>query len=183
MSSLTSAPASASGWTNSGNVLASDNVYATNVVSTVGSLTAMLKAIFSLSVPVGATINGITVAIERKADSAGIAFDDTVQLARSGVAVGSNKASASLWPTSDAVANYGTGTTDLWGTTWTVAQVNALEVWVRGTTNNDGVVTFSIDQITVTVYYTGGSATVTRHIGGSHGGISKDIGSALARSR
>lgn len=51
--------------------------------------------------------------------------DTTVRLVKAGTVVGDNKAATTTqWPNAAAVATYGSAT-DLWGTTWTAAEVNA----------------------------------------------------------
>ncbi len=82
--------------------------------------------------------------------------DNVVSLVKNNVVVGNNKAATGTdWPTSDATATYGTGTTDLWGTTWTTTDINnanfGVVLSVTGTTSNDE--TARVDNITITVTY------------------------------
>lgn len=83
---------------------------------------------FGFSIPSGSTIVGIAAAIKwtRFASAAGnlTLADSVVQLLKAGTAVGNNEASGNLLPDAVAVASYGSEG-DLWGTTWTPAQVNA----------------------------------------------------------
>lgn len=51
-------------------------------------------------------------------------LDNEVRLIKGGVVGGSNLASTAAWSTSDAVMSYG-GPTELWGRTWTIADINA----------------------------------------------------------
>lgn len=77
--------------------------------------------------------------------------DHEVRLLKGDVITGSNLASTSEWPTSDGTATYG-GATQLWGTTWTVSDINsatfgaAISADVRNGTAR-------VDHMTVTVYY------------------------------
>ena len=75
------------------------------------------------------TYKVFTVTIDRKASnntSSNNVVDATVQLLKNGTATGSNLAATSTkWPTSDGTATYG-GSTNLWGTTWTGANVNTI---------------------------------------------------------
>ena len=78
-------------------------------------------------------------------------FDNNVSLRKAAGYVGSNKALAGVdWPTSDTYVTYG-GAGDLWGTTWTFAEINdpsfgaGISVEVRNGTAN-------IDNIRVTVF-------------------------------
>jgi hypothetical protein len=65
------------------------------------------------------------------------------------------------WPTSFAAVTYGTGTTDLWGSSWTAAQINGsgfgvlIQVSIENTTGSTGA---NLYDSSVTVYYTASSA-------------------------
>lgn len=82
--------------------------------------------------------------------------DLTVQLLKAGSPVGSNKASSTGWSTSKTTVGYGSSS-DLWGTTWTPADLNASNFGVRFAGKNvvTGIadVTASLDYISVTVTY------------------------------
>lgn len=112
---------------------------------------------FGFTIPTDATIDGITVEIDRR-NSAGAASDNRVQLAK-GTAfanlVGTNKADAALdWPTATAVATYG-GIADLWSTTWTPTEINAASFAVFLSVQADAANTdIQVDYIRVTVEYT-----------------------------
>ena len=77
--------------------------------------------------------------------------DHEVRLLKGDVITGSNLASTNEWPTSDGTATYG-GATQLWGTTWTVSDINsatfgaAISADVRNGTAR-------VDHMTVSVYY------------------------------
>ena len=122
-------PAASAGWTNPGNVYADDNVFATNLISGSSTGATVDATGFNLAVPTSSaiTIVGIVVNVERYASTAGRIVDNTVQLLKNGSPVGNNKASASTWG-AVGMGGKGTdvpypssGTTDLWGTTWTPA--------------------------------------------------------------
>ena len=145
------------------------NQYATAVLDTVNTLTDYVKVSgFGFAIPAGATIDGIKVRIEKKKNCTTVCTvtdvaDNTVSLMKSGALVGGNKALATAWFTSDNARYYGTplenadGTsTDLWGTTWTPAELNNANFGVAfsATGTTDGEVTLSVDEIRVTVYYT-----------------------------
>ena len=81
--------------------------------------------------------------------------DSNVVLLKGGAPAGSNYAdTGSIWGTTDATIAYGTSA-DLWGTTWTAAEVNASNFGVRFSARNVGSAstTASLDSITVTVSY------------------------------
>jgi hypothetical protein len=70
--------------------------------------------------------------------------------------VGDNKASGTAWATTDTYSNYG-GSTDMWGTTLTPAQVNASNFGVVLTAYNawyEGNAYAYCDHIYIIVYYT-----------------------------
>lgn len=88
---------------------------------------------FAPSVTSGETVNGILVEWYKKASEDGASryvTDSSVKLGKGAAwfnttLVGSNYADGSTkWPTSYAYASYG-GASDLWGTTWTVSEVNS----------------------------------------------------------
>lgn len=79
---------------------------------------------FGFAIPSGATISGIKMEIDRFGDPfAGIVADNIVKLVKAGTVAGSSEASPTSWPLGFSLATYG-GQTDLWGTTWTAAQIN-----------------------------------------------------------
>ncbi len=129
------------------------------------------------NIPATAIIRGIQVEIVRRADNTNV-NDENVLLLKAGAAVGTEHASATNWGTSDATVTYG-GSTDLWGTTWTVAQINAANFGVRLRVDNNSTSAqriASINRIRVTVTYT--SAVVTPAIGSTPSPIERaDIGS------
>jgi hypothetical protein len=88
------------------------------------------------------------------AGSVGALKDNNVQLLKAGVAVGSNKASATTYGTSASTVTYG-NSADLWGTTWTATDLNASNFGLRFSAKNVAAAsaTASIDYITVTVTY------------------------------
>lgn len=90
--------------------------------------------------------------IERKESGANVARDNRVRIVKGGTIGSTDKASASEWPTSDAYATYGADD-DLWGETWTVADINSTGFGVAISALGLGSGTASIDHIRVTVYF------------------------------
>lgn len=116
---------------------------------------------FGFSIPDGSTINGIVVEINKAAGDL-TSKDFSVRLCKSGSFVGSNYASGTTWGTGYTFASYGTGITDLWGTTWTVSEINdtgfgvGLSVqWFSGSFTVN-----SVDSFRITVYYTAGGSGI-----------------------
>jgi hypothetical protein len=164
--SITSdAPTGDRPWLDPANAYSSNNTYMTASGELYGLIThAQRFTGFGFAVPAGATINGIVLEVERKAF--GKAIDVTISLLKAGIEAGSDKAGQSDWPASDEYATYG-GADDLWGTTWTAAQINAgdfgmsLSAYVGEYVGEDVAMAY-VDHIRITVHYTegGGSAPV-----------------------
>lgn len=110
---------------------------------------------FGFSVPTGATIDGIVVEIERHRTAADAVRDRVVRLLKAGAVTGDDKATATSWATSPTIDSYG-ASSDLWGTTWTPAEVNASGFGLGLQAGNDlaGNATAQVDFIRITVHYT-----------------------------
>jgi hypothetical protein len=148
-------------WNNEGNVYANDNNYANTTFSDVATSNYLIAKGFGFSIPSGATINGIQVTIERyeSGGSTNYISDNEVLLVKNGITGGTNKAAVStMWThTAGATANYG-GTGDLWGQSWTAADINNANFGVAlsaDVTNTPGSTrTANVDYIQITVIYT-----------------------------
>lgn len=163
----------AEAWVNPTNVGADDGSEATITAATYDSpdISQILVASnFGFTIASDATINGITVEIERRDQAIGAASDNRVQLGK-GTAfanlVGNNKAdTATDWPTAVAIATYGSSS-DLWGTTWTPTEINASTFAVHLSVQADAANTdIFVDYIRVTVQYT--DAPTPTYIASSH---------------
>jgi hypothetical protein len=174
------------GWTNAvyNYLSTSDANRATYSIPCCNALSNNLDAKGMFNSPVGnnipstAIIRGIQVDIIRMASATSSLRDEDVFLLKAGSASGSDKAATGTdWLTTDVNATYG-GPDDLWGTTWTPAEINAANFGVRLRIRNrhtSTARTASINQIRVTVTYTG--ATTTPAIGASGSPILRaDIG-------
>ena len=115
-------------------------------------------------VPSGATINGIELVICRSCGIADATYDYELYLLKDGTPHGNNLASATKWPTgAPAEATYG-GSSNLWGGTWTQADVLDADFGVRlscksAISANPGELTY-VDYFKIRVYYTAGGASV-----------------------
>lgn len=153
------------GWSNLVNAISSNNSYAScgTLLGILGSAKTNYIQAWNLgfAIPSTATVCGIEVRIERHA--AGLLIGSSVKdqnlfLMKAGAPVGTNHASSSNWADYDAVAVYG-GNSDLWGTSWTPAQINATNFCAQLSAQmNAGLaslfLTANVDAISVTVYYT-----------------------------
>jgi len=109
----------------------------------------------ALEVPESASIEGITVEV-RKA-SGGYVVDDSVRIVKGGMIGSAERASTTEWGQDFAWVTYG-GPDDLWGETWTPADVNAddfgvaLSALYTRTAGNTRAWAY-VDQVRVTVHY------------------------------
>lgn len=146
-------------WSNPSNIFAADGNSASTayLLNTGGSKTALADLIatgFGYNLPSSAIIDGIQ--LEYKVVSAarwseGSSF---IRLMKAGVIAGSNKAGSGV--ANSGVWTYG-GPTDLWGTTWTPADINnatfGANLNMDGLTSSPADYQMSIDYVRVTVYY------------------------------
>jgi hypothetical protein len=138
-------------WSNVDNAKASDNAYATVNLGYYDVSRTILADNFGFNIPTGATILGIVASVEMDNDSA---YWVTNKLLKNGTAVGDNKSLDAGLPASESVVYFG-GETDLWGTTWTVADINDEDfgIALKFEEGDDSSASVSIDHITIKVYY------------------------------
>ena len=152
------APENTDAWVNPTNVF-SDN--ATEAQITAASFDSpdisqqLVTSGYGFTIPTGATIDGITVEIDRRSIIASSGVDNRVQLRDdSGTLVGTNKATATVWPTSSTVATYG-GAADTWTASPTVTMVNDADFGVvLSAKANIANADIGVDFIRVTIDYT-----------------------------
>jgi len=146
-------------WDDPDNAKVSDGSYATLGYETYVS--HYLKATnFGFSIPVGATINGIEVGIEKRHAYVDTITDEYVKIIKSNGDIGSeNKADTSTSWTGDAdvYINYG-DSTDLWSETWAYTDINDLDFGVVLSADVVSSIAW-VDHIRIKVYYTEGGAT------------------------
>lgn len=156
-------------WSNPANGGADDASYATAATTTTATTHYIKFLNPGFSIPAG-TINGISITVNRKASSDGGRHvrDITVSLVIGGSVTGDNKADTSTnWPTTDGDKTYG-GSSDVWGASPTVSQVNASNFgFVLSAEITSSVVTTTayVDYASISVTYTasgGGAGLVTR---------------------
>ena len=142
-------------WASTSSITSSNGVKATASLGSTAQSQNLDATGFGFSIPSTATITGIRVEIERSANGTSI-DDEDVYILKAGAATGTDHASGTDWPTAgDASAYYG-NSSDLWGTTWTPAQINASNFGVRLKTDSDTTSSrvASVDYIEIRVYYT-----------------------------
>ncbi|MGQ0546250.1 MAG: DUF6701 domain-containing protein [Betaproteobacteria bacterium] len=144
-------------WNNPGRAVSSNNQYASASVD--GTVTDPLRCVnYGFAIPATATILGVEVRLERKSNRTtnGGSRDNTFFLVKAGVAVGANRATATTYTTTDTVEVHG-GPADLWGTTWTPAEINAANFGAVYTGTKPSAAgpahTITVDHMQITVYY------------------------------
>ncbi len=149
-------------WGNPSNASANDGAYA-SIVEPSSSGSHYLKATnFGFAIPDGATINGILVEVKRFATGAGDVYDSPAgnyivkggNVGSTGVQVNN---SAGYWQVPDpgTYVSYG-GASNLWGETWTSADINnsGFGVTIRAQEYESTSNSVFVDHIRITVYYT-----------------------------
>jgi hypothetical protein len=109
---------------------------------------------FGFSIPSTATITGIRVEISKKVSQPVTTIHDSiVRLVKSTGPVGNSIVSTVQWPMTFTYQTHG-DSTNLWGTTWTPAEINSpsFGVYYRITNGNIDQ-TAQMDHVRITVYY------------------------------
>lgn len=141
-------------WTAASNAQSSDNSYATSVLLLSQITNYLMTTNFGFNIPLDAIITGVTVSVERSTTTLNGTHDNSVKLVKATVISGNDKASATLWPTADAVATYGSSS-DLWGLSLTPSDINnsGFGVVISGVADLAG--TAQIDYMSITIDYLG----------------------------
>lgn len=159
-------------WTNPTNVYSSNDSYTTVAAAARRRVdtSALLVTGFGFTIPAGSTINGIQVDVERKksTSAAGTSCSDSlISLTKDGSSNTGSTADTNAWPTTEAYQTFGDAT-DLWSTTWTVAEINDANfgfmfsaVLIGSSTTG---ITASVDHVRITVHYTEAASSVKRFL-------------------
>ncbi len=159
-------------WTGLTNVGTQNNVYAQASVAN-SDITNYLKCTgYGFSIPAGATINGITVGPWLNASFT--MYDNAMQLVKGGAIQATNLATGANIPNgggsfaaTPTQFTYG-GSTNLWGNTWTAADINSANFGAAFAAQRGGFATtqqVGVDAMPITVDYTPSA-------GGGGGGVS-----------
>ena len=105
-------------------------------------------------IPSNAVLNGIEVIINERKSDRGTIRDNEITLLKNGSAIGTNKAKTNTWTATTTSVKYG-GATDLWGTTWTPADLFNANFGLRLSAKNKGGkdVQAEIDNVTIKLYF------------------------------
>jgi gliding motility-associated-like protein len=151
-------------WANAGSAKTSNGSYATSgfvlTLLSVAPTKYLTASDFQFAIPSNAIIKGIQVDIQRLSGGINLLAkisDKSVRIMKGGTFVGVDKASNSFWPIfNSAYQSYG-GPNDLWGTTWTPADINAPGFGAAISADLTGLLmlvpTANIDHIRITVNY------------------------------
>lgn len=144
-------------WSIPGNAVSSNNIDTTASLND-GMVSNYLRCVdYGFAIPAGSIINGITVSVERASSNSNTHQDAAMRLIKAGTIGTTDRSTATFYPTADAVEAHG-GANDLWGTTWTPADINdaafgaAFAAWKSVTSG--GSRTVSVDHVRITVDYT-----------------------------
>jgi hypothetical protein len=113
---------------------------------------------FGFTIPGGSTITGFTITIVRSPSGGGSGntYDDSIQFVIGSTAQGTAKADATVWADTWVESSLG-GSSDMWGTTLSVAQVNAstfgVDIKIKTTDAVNSINAF-IEYVSVQVHYT-----------------------------
>jgi hypothetical protein len=149
-------PTAASGWANPTFCFTSNGAYASITQAPSEDPGPLLRATgFGFTIPTGATVTGIEVTIEHNSGSPNTMILREAYLVKAGGRIGVNQSGSQVAPSTDTVITVGSST-NLWGTTWTTAQINAANFGVEVSYGNPEAGTtqqIEIDHITIKVYY------------------------------
>jgi hypothetical protein len=144
-----------SAWSNPGRVTASDSSYASVTLSGTKETHYLKAANFGFNIPARDSITGIIVQVKRGySGSTGSVKDSQIKIVKSSGAIGiTNKSTGSTWSSSETVS-FGSQS-ELWGETWTPADINSANfgVAVAAVGSSGTTKTANVDSVQITVYY------------------------------
>jgi len=145
-------------WTNTNNAVSPGNGRASS--QTAGNATDYLQCTnFGFALPANAIINGITLDISRRSNrtSNGGSNDFAVRLVKAGAIGTADRSTTTIYTTIDVTEAHG-GATDLWGDTWTPADINNANFGMAfraiKPSNNGASHLIEVDFVQITVDYT-----------------------------
>ncbi len=144
-------------WSMPMNAATSNDVYSSATIY-LGQSHYLKGTGFGFTIPSTATVQGIVVEWERNGQSmpANAIVDNSVRIVKNGVVGSVDKAKTDIWTTGDQFVSYGSPT-DLWGLSWTPADINAVGFGaaLSAKTNQfTSMANANADSARITVYYT-----------------------------
>jgi len=141
-------------WSNPARAISSNNSYATRSLD--GTTSNYLRCLnYGFTIPAG----GIEVNVERRSNRTtnGGSQDAAMRLVKGGVIEATDRSTTTTYTTTDVVETHGSPT-DLWGTTWTPAEINAADFGAAFAATKPSAAgqahTVSVDHMPITIYYT-----------------------------
>lgn len=149
----TSVAGSGVAWTDPINLTSQDDAYAICALTNGQTSRALLASNFAFDLPDNATISGIKAYVERLASGAGGA-DASIHLRKTtaGGAISDNRSAGAAWSAVEGIVSFG-GTSDLWGLTWSVPEVESAEFGAEIVAAATAGVTLSVDYVEVEITY------------------------------
>jgi MSHA biogenesis protein MshQ len=142
-------------WSNAGDAISSNGSYANASLNPGNPTTNYLRCLnYGFSIPGGSTILGIEVHVERKSSRTG-SSDAAMRLVKGGVIQSTDRSTTAIYDTTDEIDPHG-GAADLWGTTWTPAEINAADfgaAFASLRTGGGPPHDITVDHISITVHY------------------------------
>lgn len=143
-------------WTNPANAQTSNDTGATRSVDD-GDVSDYLQCSnYGFTIPDGNRVTGITATIRRQASNTNV-IDNTVVLLRAGTRETSSLATTTTYSNGSYRDDSYGGTTNLWGATWSVTEINAtgfgLALAAQKSNNTGGGRTVNVDLIRLSVTY------------------------------
>ncbi len=141
-------------WINPANIFSDNASNATSAFfDTVFSTLELNGGTFGMGVPTNAVIDGIKAEIEVPSSNRWATGNSSFRLKKAGTLVGDNKIATAT--VASGIHSMG-GPTDLWGTTWTPAEVNASNFgfgFVAGLSSSPNDFSIAVDFVRITVYW------------------------------
>lgn len=152
-------------WNFPENAKTSDGLFSDSDLSLNGISHYLIASNFGFAIPGTSIINGIVVEILRQEDdNFDNIYDNAVRIVKAGSISTTDKSSLTEWRTNEtSYVSYGSST-NLWGETFTPAQINASTFGVALSAKSVNGLLFTeaqVDHIRITVYYTDTGSTTT----------------------
>jgi len=139
--------------------VAADSAFATVVLSPSQISHYLVASGMNFALPPQSIITGIEVSVTRREGTSayGAIKDRSIKIVKGGTISGTEHSTGAVWGNTTATTvTYGSST-DLWGTTWTPADINAATfgaaIAVTEISSRGASETAYIDNITITVHY------------------------------
>lgn len=147
-------------WSNVTNILSSDDTRATAILL-LGQQSHYLKGTgYQFAIPLDSSVDGIQADVEASGNLLSAVQDTAIRLLMAGTPAGDTKTLGSTWPTTDAIRSYG-GPADAWNVGWTPQDCNDANFGVAITVSALLGVTAGVDDVPLTIFYTGSNRFVT----------------------